>query len=75
MDKLPEAFDLGRWAGPVMYSALAWTLLVLALLMIPKDFWGADTIVAIVLAVAAAWYLLALRGRLARGEAGVQQLK
>jgi amino acid transporter len=75
MDKLPEAFDLGVWAGPVMYAALVWTILVLALLMIPKDFWPADTIVAIVLAIAAAWYFLVLRGRLARGEAGVQQLK
>jgi amino acid transporter len=74
MDKLPEAFDLGVWAKPVMYAALAWTVIALAALMIPKDFWGADVIVVIVLVVAAAWYYGALRGRLARGEAGVKQL-
>jgi amino acid transporter len=75
MDKLPEAFDLGVWAKPVMYAALAWTVIALAALMIPKDFWGADVIVVIVLVVAAAWYFAELRGRLARGEAGVEQLK
>jgi len=32
-------------------------------------------IVVIVLAFAAAWYFAELRGRLARGEAGVEQLK
>ncbi len=73
MDKMPEAFDLGVWATPVMYAALAWTLIALGALMIPKDFWGADVIVGIVLVVAAAWYFAALRGRLARGEAGVEQ--
>jgi amino acid transporter len=75
MDKLPEAFDLGVWAKPVMYAALAWTVIALGALMIPKDFWGADWIVVIVLVVAAAWYFAVLRGRLARGEAGVEQLR
>src|SRR5713101_5659786 len=75
MDKLPEAFDLGVWAKPVMYAALAWTVIALAALMIPKEFWAADWIVVIVLAVAAAWYFAVLRGRLARGEAGVEQLR
>src|SRR5712692_1024691 len=63
MDKLPEAFDLGVWAKPVMYAALTWIVIALGALMIPKDFWGADLIVVIVLAVAAAWYFAALRGR------------
>src|SRR6266852_1274247 len=75
MDTLPEAFDLRAWAKPVMYAALAWTVIALGALMIPKDFWQADWIVVIVLAIAAGWYLLVLRGRLARGEAGVEQLK
>jgi len=74
MDKLPEAFDLGVWAKPVMYAALAWTVIALGALMIPKDFWGADVIVVIVLAVAGTWYFAVLRGRLARGEAGVEVL-
>jgi amino acid transporter len=75
MEKLPQAFDLGPWARPVMYAALAWTVIALGALMIPKDFWSADWIVVIVLAVAAAWYFAVLRGRLARGEAGVTPLQ
>jgi amino acid transporter len=74
MDKLPGAFDLGVWAKPVMYAALAWTIIALAVLMIPSTFWSADIVVAVVLIVATVWYFAALRGRLARGEAGVRQL-
>lgn len=74
MEKLPQAFDLGRWAKPVMYAALAWTVIALGALMIPRDFWPADWIVVIVLALAAGWYFAVLRGRLARGEAGVATL-
>ncbi len=75
METLPQAFNLGVWARPVMYAALAWTVIALALLMIPSAFWQADWIVVIVLAIAAVWYLLVLRGRLARGEAGVTRLQ
>jgi amino acid transporter len=75
MDRLPEAFDMGRWARPVMYAALAWCVIVLGLLTIPNAFWGADLIVVIVVVVAAAWYFAVLRGRLARGEAGVAVLQ
>jgi amino acid transporter len=74
MDKLPEAFDLGAWASPVMYAALVWTIIVLALLILPQAFWSADIIVAVVLVVAGAWYVAVLRGRLKRGEAGVTPL-
>jgi len=74
MASLPEAFNLGTWAKPVMYAALAWTLIALGLLMIPKIFWLTDAIVAVVIVIAAAWYVLVLRGRLVRGEAGVDQL-
>jgi amino acid transporter len=72
MDKLPEAFDLGVWARPVMIAALAWTLIALGALMIPSAFWHSDLVVLMVLAVAALWYFAVLRGRLARGEAGVE---
>jgi len=71
---LPGAFSLGVWARPVMIAALVWVLLVLALLMIPRDFWGADVVCIIVEVVAMAWWLLVLRGRLQRGEAGVSQV-
>ena len=74
MASLPEAFNLGVWAKPVMYAALAWTIIALGLLMIPKIYWLTDEIVVVVIVVAAAWYFAVLRGRLARGEAGVEQL-
>jgi amino acid transporter len=74
MASLPEAFNLGPWAKPVMYAALAWTLIALGLLMIPRIYWAVDGIVAVVIVLAAAWYFLVLRGRLARGEAGVSRL-
>lgn len=69
--RLPGAFDLGVWARPVMYAALGWTVVALALLTVPAEFRSADVVVAAVLVVAAAWYVGVLRGRLARGEAGV----
>jgi hypothetical protein len=72
---LPGAFSLGPWARPVMIAALVWVLLVLALLMIPRDFWGADVVCLIVEAVAVAWWLVALRRRLQRGEAGVRRIE
>ena len=72
---LPGAFNLGIWARPVMYLALGWTVLVLLLLTIPSPFWSADIVIAVVVLLAAAWYLAVLRGRLARGEAGVQPLR
>lgn len=74
MAALPGAFSLGVWARPVMFLALGWTVLVLALLTIPSTFWSADIVIAVVLVVAAAWYLAVLRGRLARGEAGVRAI-
>jgi amino acid transporter len=75
MASLPQAFNLGPWAKPVMFAALAWTLIALGLLMIPKIFWLTDAIVVVVLLVATVWYFAVLRGRLSRGEAGVEQLR
>ena len=72
---LPGAFDLGAWARPVMIGALVWVVVVLAMLMIPRDYWGADVVCIIVEVVALGWWLLALRGRLQRGEAGVSQVQ
>ena len=74
MATLPEAFNLGTWAKPVMFAALGWTIIALGLLMIPKIFWLTDAIVVVVIVLAAVWYFAVLRGRLARGEAGVEQL-
>src|SRR5438105_307361 len=72
---LPGAFDLGAWARPVMIAALVWVVVVLAMLVIPQAYWGADVVCIIVEAVALGWWLLVLRGRLQRGEAGVSQVQ
>ena len=71
---LPGAFDLGPWARPVMIGALVWVVLVLAMLVIPQAYWGADVVCIIVEVVALAWWALALRQRLEKGEAGVTQI-
>jgi amino acid transporter len=74
MAALPGAFDLGVWAKPVMYLALAWTVIALALLTIPDTYHSADVVVLVVLVVAALWYVAVLRRRLATGVAGVTRL-
>ena len=71
---LPGAFDMGPWARPVMIGALVWIVLVLAMLIIPQTYWGADLVCIIVEVVALGWWALVLRGRLERGEAGVSQV-
>ena len=74
MMSLPGAFDLGPWARPVMIGALVWIVLVLAMLIIPQTYWGADLVCIIVEVVALGWWAVVLRGRLERGEAGVSQV-
>jgi amino acid transporter len=71
---MPGAFDLGVWAKPVMFAALGWVVIALLLLMVPKDYWGADVVCVIVEAVALIWYVAVLRRRFASGKAGVNQL-
>src|SRR5439155_3620251 len=75
MMSLPGAFDLGPWARPVMIGALVWVVLVLAMLIIPQAYWGADVVCIIVEVVALGWWALVLRRRLGRGEAGVSQVR
>ena len=64
--------DIAKSSGAFFF---VWTLIALGALMIPQAFWRADLVVVIVLAVAALWYFAVLRGRLARGEAGVDKLR
>jgi amino acid transporter len=71
LEAMPGAFHLGRWARPVRYLALGWILIALLLLMVPREYRGADLICAAVEAVAAIWYLAVLRRRFAAGTAGV----
>lgn len=70
LDPVPGQFSLGRWARPVIAIALGWVLIALAVVTLPQVFRKADYVSGAVVALAALWYLAALRGRLARGEAG-----
>jgi hypothetical protein len=71
-DRMLKMFKSARDSAQSGFSS--WTLIALGALMIPEAFWHADLVVVIVLAVAALWYFAALRGRLARGEAGVERM-
>jgi len=70
LDPVPGQFSLGLWARPVIAVALVWVLTALGVVTLPQVFRKADYVSGAVLALAALWYLAALRGRLARGEAG-----
>jgi amino acid transporter len=70
LERLPGAFHLGRAAGPVFVAALVWLVAVVLVLTLPEEFHSADWYVLGGLALAALWWAVGLRGRLARGEAG-----
>ncbi|BDZ46732.1 APC family permease [Naasia aerilata] len=66
----PGTFDLGRWRTPVyLVGLVAFSLVLLALLLLPA-FQVNGIVFVITMAVAALWWLLGLRPRLARGDAG-----
>ena len=67
---VPGQFSLGRWGRPVIAIALGWVLIALAVVTLPQVYRKADYVSGAVIALAALWYIAALRGRLARGEAG-----
>jgi hypothetical protein len=64
------AFDLGRWAKPLIAIALAWEVILILDFTLPAIFHAAAEVAVGGEVVAAAWYFLGLRGRLRRGEAG-----
>jgi amino acid transporter len=64
-------FNLGRWGPPLMYFGLVWVVAAVLVLSLPKQFHGAVEIVAGGGALAALWYFLVLRRRIASGVAGV----
>ena len=75
IDAFPGAFNLGRWAKPVIGFVLVWTLAVLAMLTLSSVFNGADQFLLLAAILAVLWYVVALRRRLTRGEAGVESLE
>lgn len=70
LEAMPGSFSLGRFAGPVFVATLIWLVAVVLALALPDLFHKADYYVLGGLALAALWWLLGLRPRLARGEAG-----
>lgn len=71
---LPDAFNLGRWAGPVFIAALVWLLAALAALILPSEFRNATYVALGGLALAGLWYVVGLRKRLRDGTAGATVL-
>jgi amino acid transporter len=65
------SFSLGRWAGPIRWIALIWSIFVVAELVIPTANQQTALMAGVFFVLSGLWYFAVLRGRLNRGEAGV----
>jgi amino acid transporter len=65
-----RAFDLGRWAVPLIVISLAWEVFLILDFTLPAIFHDAAETALGGEVVATLWYVFGLRGRLRRGEAG-----
>jgi amino acid transporter len=74
-DSLPGAFNLGRWAWPVIIFVLAYTVLIMIVLSLPAPFHGADKVLGYGLILAVLWYAGGLVWRLRKGTAGVKPVE
>lgn len=75
LDSAPAAFSLGRFAPFVIGFVIVWTFAVILSLTLPDEFHDADRVLGGAVVVAMVWYLVALRGRLRSGEAGVRPIQ
>ena len=75
LDSLPGAFNLGRWAWPVIGFVLVYTVLVILVLSLPAPFHGSDKVLGYGLALAALWYFGGLLWRLKKGTAGIKPVE
>jgi amino acid transporter len=75
LDSLPGAFNLGRWAWPVIGFVLVYTVVVMLVLSLPAPFHGSDKVLGYGLALAALWYFGGLLWRLRKGTAGVKPVE
>lgn len=66
----PGIFDLGRFRVPVYIVGLAVFGSVMSALLLLPDFRANAIVFVLTMAVAGVWWLLVLRGRIARSEAG-----
>ena len=71
LERMPGAFNLGRYATPVFVGALGWLVVAILALALPKDFHGADKYVFYGIVLAALWWAAGLYPRLRRQTAGV----
>lgn len=67
---IPGIFDLGRFRVPVYIVGLIVFGSVMSALLLLPDFRANAVVFILTMAVAGVWWLLALRGRIARSEAG-----
>jgi amino acid transporter len=74
LERLPGAFHLGRFAGPVFAVSLVWLIAVVLALALPAEFHKADYYVAGGIVLAAVWWVVGLRQRLRAGTAGPQHI-
>jgi amino acid transporter len=75
LDSIPGAFNLGRWAWPVIIFVLLYSALIIFVLSVPGPFHAADKVVGYGAGLAALWYVCALLWRLRRGTAGVKPVE
>jgi len=66
-----DHFSLGRWGGIVSGAAIVWLIMIIAILTIPQEFHSATWVSVAVCIVGAVLYWGFIRGRIARGAAGV----
>ncbi len=71
LDDIPGAFNLGRWAWPVIIFVLAYTVVIMITLSLPSTFHGSDKVLLYGAGLAALWYFAALLWRLRADQAGV----
>ena len=65
-----KAFDLGRWAKPLIVLSLLWEIAIILDFTLPSTFHAAAEVAVAGQVVALAWYYGGLRSRLRRGTAG-----
>jgi len=75
LDSIPGAFNLGRWAWPVIVFVLLYSALIIFVLSVPEPFHAADKVVGYGAGIAVLWYVGALVWRLRRGSAGVKPVE
>jgi amino acid transporter len=74
-DALPGAFNLGRWAWPVIAFVLVYTVIIMIVLSLPAPFHGSDKMLGYAAILAALWYFGGLLRRLKKGTAGVKPVE